>query len=92
MKYHPILFIHGVKPRGNDGLIKPLSKAKDNRYKEVEKQLKELSTENDRLKRCNDVCCQFLHAFRMTEDALHFTHRLLSSTCSGLEPSSVHLS
>ncbi|MBC7131140.1 hypothetical protein H5T51_08025 [Candidatus Bathyarchaeota archaeon] len=31
--------------------MKSLPKTKDNRYKAIEKQLKEVSTENDRLKR-----------------------------------------
>ena len=31
--------------------VKPLPKAKEERYKAMEKQLKEVSTENDRLKR-----------------------------------------
>jgi len=39
------------KTQRERGSIKPLPKAKDNRYKEIEKQLKEVSTENDRLKR-----------------------------------------
>lgn len=33
------------------GTVKSLPKTKDNRYKAIEKQLKEVSTENDRLKR-----------------------------------------
>jgi transposase-like protein len=33
------------------GSAKPLPKAKENRYKEMEKRLKEVSTENDQLKR-----------------------------------------
>jgi len=33
------------------GTVKSMTKAKDDRYKALEKQLKEVSTENDRLKR-----------------------------------------
>jgi transposase-like protein len=39
------------KAKRERGSVKPLPKAKDNRYKEIEKQLKEVSTENARLKR-----------------------------------------
>lgn len=39
------------KKQRQRGSAKSLPKAKDNRYKEMEKRLKEVSTENDQLKR-----------------------------------------
>jgi len=39
------------KKHREKGSVKPLPKAKDNRYKEIEKRLKEISNENDQLKR-----------------------------------------
>lgn len=40
-----------VSKQRQRGSVKPLPKGKDARYKAMEKQLKEVSTENDRLKR-----------------------------------------
>ncbi|MDK2801394.1 MAG: transposase [Clostridiales bacterium] len=40
-----------LKEQRQRGSVKPLPKAKEERYKAMEKQLKEVSTENDRLKR-----------------------------------------
>ena len=40
-----------LKKQRQRGSVKPLPKAKEERYKTMEKQLKEVSTENDRLKR-----------------------------------------
>lgn len=47
----PSTIYNWVKKKRQTGTVAPLPKAKEARYKAMEKQLKEVSTENDKLKR-----------------------------------------